>query len=387
MRQVATRVANTLGLSLRGTPLYYAELDDPAIHGEYIGVSTIESSRGHSFDECMAGFSIHADGIKVYSPVRTESGAMLRFTIHYPPSWVFHLEGWGVDHMLAVRQKETSTLAQFLLHFSGGFNMKADAAMILGEGMPALLGVFVRIDGSRRSAEVDCEELFKIFSEDSKDTEHGETWRSFLPVVDLNAARQVMDIGSAEEKQDVLRKIGRRIAFTEWNECVDLLTLIERGLNDPSPRTQREALDVFICGGRVVQGIAMVKGSLNRPLELMGGSTLEKAVEALTCLLYEAWLCNVYRARLIRDFQTDDIVLAHTCSSGVVSYTQYEAILDRARRTPAVLWAVAHQEELRAELERVRDYAEAIPQPVRDEASRALAEYPVDTVFVDTVFG
>ena len=116
-------------------------------NGQYVGISPIAASQGASYEESRVAFSVDQKGIILDTTIVSEDKPV-EFKVHFTPEWIFSLKGWGVEKCLSVRQHATSNLAQLIFCFTEDFpekqNPDFNVEMMLGEGMPASLGLFVR---------------------------------------------------------------------------------------------------------------------------------------------------------------------------------------------------------------------------------------------------
>lgn len=374
IRKNITRIASFFGLSLKGTSLYFAELSDSSIHGAYVGIDPLSASRGMSFEDCKLAFSLDGKGLKLHTTVYAEN-TPLEFKICFSPSWIFHLEGWGVDHCLSVRQHAESELAQLIFDFSGLSltGAKGDVLMLLGEGMPCVLGVFLRQKNT-----LDMEKVLRTLYESLYKPKEEPTEISWLQELDLSQAKITMGSRDTAQKVEILKMAGTNLWTGTDQEINDRLELVEMGLKDTNPTVQIQALDTFTVGGRVIGGVDLVANFLSQSNRGLRNGVSEEAVDAAVFLLYEAYSFNKKVAVLEQGFGTADIGIIHKKTDGVLSPEQYEAMNSIVSTKPQVRWTLSHQKILRDALEGVIATPNPfIPQSAISNAQRGLKDYPL----------
>lgn len=347
IRKNITRIASFCGLSLKGTPLYFAKLSDSSIHGAYVGIDPLSASRGMSFEDCKLAFSLDGKGLKFHTTVHAEN-TPLEFKICFPPSWIFHLGGWGVDHCLSVRQHAESELAQLVFDFSGFSvkGIKGDVLMTLGEGMPCVLGVFLHQKNT-----VNLEKVLRTLYESLYDPKKEPTETSWLQELDLSQAKITMASRDTAQKVEMLKIAANNLWTGTDQEINDRLELVEMGLRDTNPTVQIQALDTFTVGGRVIGGVDLVADFLDQNNRVLRSSVIEKAVDAAVFLLYEAYSFNKEVAVIEQEFGTTDIGTIHKKTDGLLSPEQHEAVNRIVSARSQVRWTLSHQKTLRDMLE------------------------------------
>src|SRR3989344_4936561 len=121
-----------------------AMITDKKLQGAHVGLNPILVSQGASYEESIVRFSMDDSGIVLEQRI-TADGSAFSFRIGFTRDWItIPVKGWGVDDGIAIRQELTPPLAQLIFLFPPRVKDGFDAVMILGEGVPAPLGVFVR---------------------------------------------------------------------------------------------------------------------------------------------------------------------------------------------------------------------------------------------------
>ena len=346
-------------------------------HGHYVGISPILASRGASYEESQVAFSVDQNGIVLDTTVVSENKP-LEFKVHFTPEWIFSLQGWEVEKCLSVRQHETSKLAQLIFCFTEDFpetkkktDLNFDVEMMLGEGMPASLGLFVRTGnpnvGSRVRGLYDA--YYKPKAEEAN--------HSWLSQVDIAEARKVMRSTSTDQyrKIEVLKNATQNMWTGTDQEIKDRLELVAQGLEDPSPEVQKQALDTFSVSGRVIGGVDLVvnffsKANLRDDVSVAG-------LEAATYLLYEAHKFNSDVALLQKDFGTTDPEMIQKKSNGLISPDQYDVLNKVCQQVPQTRWTVEHQIALTNAITRAASDPTKVSPEALKVATRALKEYSV----------
>ncbi len=365
---------------------FFARLSDPAIHGRYVGISPLNAIRGGSLAECKVSFAVDANGIKLDSAVECADGPV-PFVISFPASWIFHMRNWGVYHCLSIRQSAESKLAQLVIDFTKieAEGLEVDANMMLGEGMPAHLGVFFRqekIDRDEKLLErlyAFCRSAAGVEDEMLAEEMVVPAANSYLLPLDSVQAASIMATGEDTKKIETLNAAAHNLWTGDEAEIGQRLQVITLGLTDPSPAVRQKALSSFVLGGRVVGGVELVSRFLDQDVLLMDRDVLNEAVEAAVCLLYEACRCNRRVSYLIKEFGVIDPLKIRENCSGVVTPEQFEAINDAARISPQRRFSFAHQLSLRGVLEKVSHKLEDSKrhQAIFDRCLRGLADHPM----------
>lgn len=348
------------------------ELTDTAVHDTYIGFNPLAASRGASLEESRVQFSLDGNGITLLQPVAV-GGAVYNFSVHYSPEWAFHLKGWGVDECLALRQHRTSNLAQLIFCFTPRFSFaKHDVTMILGEGMPVPLGVFVR-QGKGLGT------LAGLYTKEYRPAPKQAVEQSWLVPIDVKAGKIIMTVGDREAKIKFLRDAEVNMWTGSTSEIQKRLEFAGVGLADPDPSVQIAALSMFELSGRVTGGVALVADVLKRHQSLRH-DVLEKALSAAACLLYETYYFNKERFELAAQFGTTDIAAIHKSSGGRLTPEQAKLVEEVARPiTPERTWTREHQELLLGVIARVLAESPSLSDYARKEGERALRDYALPT--------
>lgn len=372
--------------SSKGPKPFFAKLSDPAIHGQYIGISPIAVMSGCPLERCKISFSVDETGIRLDSAIECEQGA-LPFTIVFPASWIFRLRNWGVSHCLSVRQHATSKLAQLIFDFTKASieGLEIDVNMILGEGIPAHLGAFFRQEKVDQDASLlarlyDCLRAAIELDEGTVSGQQGSSANNshLLPLESEQAVR-IMATGTAAEKLEVLNTAGHNLWTGDEAEIKRRLEIVRLGLADPQAQVQKKALSTFVLGGRVVDGVEIVLGFLEQDVLAMDRGVLAEAVEAAICLLCDVTQYNKKTVGLIEEFGTLNLEEMRRKSSGMVTPKQFEAIEEVARVRPQRQFTLAHQRSLRAALVRIsQELAEREGyRKISDQCLQGLTNYPV----------
>jgi len=354
-----------------GMPWYVPTLSDKAIHGEYVGISPLLAARGASLEESTVRFAIDGSGVFLDTTLEFD-GAKHAFRTHYPASWVFNMQGWGVGHTLAVRQYETSKLASVIISFTSRSlsGTQSDAIMILGEGMPAPLGVFVRRKEGRDTQKELIALHARFFTPTTQQEEH-----SYLQPIDMVTATVAMAAGTVEERLAILKDARSNMWTGTDQEIKERLSLIAMGLRDDEADVQKEALTAFVFGGRVTGGVALVTEFLASPVQRRR-DVAEKAIEAATCLLYETHSFNKDVALLMTAFGTSEPGAIHQKTGGLLTPAQFESLQQIANSRPQRRWTLEHQQVLRDAIASTIAHRDTPPDALR-EGERALKEFPL----------
>ncbi|MBI4158586.1 MAG: hypothetical protein HY505_03155 [Candidatus Yanofskybacteria bacterium] len=344
-------------------------------YGHYVGISPIAASQGASYEESQVAFSVDQNGIILDTTVVSENKP-LAFKVHFTPEWIFSLQGWGVEKCLSVRQHKTSKLAQLIFCFTEDFpetkkkaDLNFDVEMMLGEGMPASLGLFVRTGNPNVGSRV--RGLYDTYYKPKTE----EASHSWLSLVDIVEARKVMKSTDKYRKIEVLRNSTQNMWTGTDQEIKDRLELVAQGLEDPSPEIQKQALDTFSVSGRVVGGVDLVVNFL-RKTNLRDDVSVA-GLEAATYLLYEAHKFNSDVALLQKDFGTTDPETIQKKTNGLISPDQYDVVNKVCQQVPQTRWTLEHQVALtNAITQAVSDQTKISPEALK-VATRALKEYPV----------
>jgi hypothetical protein len=326
---------------LTGLPGRQADLSDPSLKGDYIGINPLASAQGATFKESKIEFSLDEHGI-VLEQALTVGSKVYNFHVHYTLEWVFHLEGWGVERSLSVRQHKKSDLAALIFTFPPRMSFaKYDAMIMLGEGIPAVLGLLVR---KERGWDWPREK----YAETYQPAESEVTPNAWLPKIDYDAAEKILESKNEWSKKRLLENLGQNLWTGTEEEVCRRLLLIERGLKDSNEAVRCEALSVFTLGGRVTGAVPLVLSVLSEGISLPR-EVLAKAIDAASCLKYEADKHLAVRDALItvHGYATADIEQIHLVTKGIVSPDLYEMVKKVAEDIPpSRSWTKGHSEAL-----------------------------------------
>jgi len=370
LEQLRSRTGEALLSYLTGIPGRKVELSDKSVHGTYVGFSPIAASRGASFEESGLEFTIDEGGITMLERV-AHNGKPYDFNVLYSPEWVFHLEGCGMDNALALRQHATLTLASSIFCFATRFSPNShDVIMLLGEGMLAALGVFVRKErGLKR-----LEKIYRRVPKEREVVPH--TPDQWLSPINMENARDMMASGTLKGKLHIIEMAASNLWTGTDKEIEERIELVASGLKDPLMAVQIASLKTFQLGGRVVAGIDLVVDVLKKHREL-AGQTIEEALDSAACLLYETFRLNKERSNLERDFGSSDIAVIHNVSCGRVTPPQAKALGAVAREVPAQRrWTQEHQAKLLDAVALVMK-SDSVIGRAREIGERALTDYPL----------
>ncbi|MBI4120838.1 MAG: hypothetical protein HY457_01095 [Parcubacteria group bacterium] len=370
LQAMKAHLGNAVHGFLHGVPGRSVELSDTSIHGDYIGINPSAAAQGASFEEAMIEFSIGSEGVTFLSGVAS-GGILYRFRVCYSPEWVFHLTGWGVDGCLSLRQHQGSSLAALILSFPPRFSLaKFDAMMMLGEGMPMVLGVFVRKEKGIEVLKKLYARAYQLYEPDKPE----DDLRQFL-----GPKTPFLPSDSVERKKKAVADAGQNLWVGTEQDVAERLPIIEQGLLDDYPDVQLEALSVFQLSGRVTDGVDLVVGMLKRAASLHGPMyecVLEKALSAASSLLYETHKFTMQRVKLVQWFGSSVIADVHRVSGGSVTPDQMKVIVEVEREVPAHRrWTREHATALRGAMEEVLNGHRSISPESRQDATRALKDF------------
>lgn len=344
-------------------------------NGHYVGISPIAASQGASFEESQVAFSVDEKGIVLDTTVVSQDKP-LSFKVHFTPEWIFSLQGWGVEKCLSVRQHKTSKLAQLIFCFTEDFpeaskksDLDFDVEMMLGEGTPFSLGQFVRTGNPSVGSRV------RKLYDNSYKPKVEQISQNWLKSVDIPEARKIMRSASEYQKIQVLKDATQNLWIGSEQEIKDRLELVAMGLEDVSPEVQKQALDTFSVGGRVIGGVDLVVNFLRKTN--LRDDVLVASLEAATYLLYEAHQFNSDVALLQKDFGTTDPGEIHKKAKGLIAPDQYDILNKVCQKVPQTRWTLEHQMALtEAITQAVSDSTKVSPEALK-VATRSLREYPV----------
>ncbi len=342
--------------------------------GEFRGISPGLASQGKTFEESQLCFVFNKTGLILDAPLE-KNGRMVVFKIHFPTSWVFSLKGWDVDKGVAIRQHAESKLAQFILLYTEDFQSfrqklwhkkRADVTMILGEGMPAVLGVFLR----QPCSEKDLKEIY----DQAYKPPAPKPANNWLMSIDVSTAKETMELfGDSQAKIQLLEKATQNLWTGSSAVIKQRLELVALGLEDGDPEVQKQALRTFSLNGRVNAGVEMVVNFLKQPHS--DEEVLAEALESATCLLYEAHLYNREVRKILTDFDTMDLEKIRDKTKGLLTPEQYEILNRINQRKEEVCWTADQENALRNAIRQIMA-SRLLPSKAMQIGYRALIEYP-----------
>lgn len=376
-----------IAIALMSTAAFASDGIPDRYYGTYTGVSPILVTRGANYEESQVGFRVEQEGI--FWPTNIEGKV---FKIFYPNSWLIDvkksetLRGWFPDSVTstrwAIRQSQSSEAAQIIIDFSEAKigNTPFQATAILGEGMPVSLGVFVSEEGL--TAEDVANRTRSLFGAIRSEGVEEVSRERYNHLIDLNLeeARRTMETGEASAKVSVIQKAGHNLWTGLDAEIDERIELIELGLRSNSPAVQEEALNVFILGGRVTDGVSLVVAFLENAIQgsrRFQGAVLDKSVDAAVVLLYESHRHLERLAELRSKFGTIDIGLIHEKTGGIISAADADAIqyLTEERSTKRS-WTTEHFLELRRVLSLIKENKDSLfSEAAKSDAIRGLTDY------------
>lgn len=311
-----------------------------ARYGKYVGIS-FAAGQGASFQDSRLDFTYDASGLVLDSPVIAADGARYAFKTHFTPDWLIRpLKGWGVDRGLAVRQHAKSDLAQVIFMFKQDFLTVwvsgADVLMILGEGMPAPLAIFVRAD--RPDAQ---ERLRRMYANIQGPTREKADWLIQVPNVDAATFASY----DSFQKRKLMEDAGHNLWTGSSEEIHRRLAILELGMGDRNGNVQIAALSRFTLGARVVSATPLVAGFLQQ--RDVDPVVIDKAIDAAACLLYEARQSVGEASELQSGFQTVDPAELYAKTDGMLTPEQHQSVEHLAQRTSERLWTAKDYTVLR----------------------------------------
>ena len=304
------------------------ELSDKKIHGRYIGILLGPVSRGASFEDCLVEMSINELGITM--PFTEAGENQAKFQVHYPPGMVFHLLNWGVDDDLAIRQHPTSNLAQMIVQkvswygrlvTFARFQAWSDMGVILGEGMPMPLMLFVR----EKRGENMLRRLYKqVFAVDANDYYNREKWwHDRLVPVELPEIERVFEYGRVNEKAKLIESLGHNLWTGSQTVIAQRMNTLNRFLLDTDlVGVRSKVMQQFTLGARVVEAVPLIEGQYEW-LQTQDFNQSEvsmyaqQVADAARCLLYETFNHLKPRIEIKKRFGTLDVGVLHTQLLGV----------------------------------------------------------------------
>lgn len=358
-----------------GSPWCDVRFNDKHTRGAYIGIDVSAASSGASFTNSLVEYTIDHDGLTMSQQVQHQ-GKIHKFRTHFSREWIFRLMGWDVDGCISVRQHKNSDLAQIILAFSPSFCLNpVDMYVLLGEGMFAVLNVFVR--KNKRYSPLRWLLLKIIYFSAKRDgkVNASKEAHSWLIPIEVSDANMIMDSNNPTKKISFLDDVGHNLWTATSEELEKRLPIIEMGIMDRDPNVQRAALSTFVLGGRVTAGVQLVAKTLKQHQELDMHVT-EEAVQAATVLLYETYKFLKRDIGLRSAFNTSDITLVHEKSNGAITPEQAEELEDVVRHYPQHrIWTYEHYQKLRAVLSEFISSGGCAKQQTNENALRALREY------------
>lgn len=345
-----------------------AMITDKKLQGAYVGLNPILVSQGASYEESIVRFSMDDSGIVLEQRI-TADGSAFSFRIGFTRDWItIPVKGWGVDDGIAIRQELTTPLAQLIFLFPPRVKDGFDAVMILGEGVPAPLGVFVREGmGDAR--------LRKFYADEFR-PRMSDARESWLKPINVARAEEVMRSGMVREKTQLLKDAEHNLWTGTEQEIASRLDLIARGINDHNPKVQQTALEAFTLGGRVIGGVRLVTDALSR-YDTLKPEVLESAMDAATVLLYETYNHNKVLGEVRDVFKTVDVSAVHVLTGGLVTPHQFKALERIVRRPASRSWTAGQETALRNAIMTVVADKEHTSERARQIGVRALADYPL----------
>ena len=255
--------------------------------------------------------------------------------------------------------------------------------MYLGEGMFVPLGFFLHKE-KRAGAEAELLRLYDIardiMREEIENGRHINTDSAHLLDLDIGAAQKVMGSqGMLKEKIEVLHRASHNLWTAGEDVINERIEIIAMGLKSEFPEVRIKSLDTFVLGGRVTQGVPLLVDFFHQ-----GGfhdaTVFAKAVDAVTCLLYEAHSYNKEVGKLFGYFQTTDVRKIHEISKGVLTPDQTELINTQLNKRPSMRWTLDDQRSLRSILENAIDNGSAVRLDQAKECVEALKKYPLPMI-------
>jgi hypothetical protein len=333
--------------------------------GEFIGISPLLIRDGASLEDSYVSFSMDGDGVVIRPAKSSEESEQPKFGVHYSDRWI-------KDHgnCRAIKQNPKSNLASYIICFEDN---GTKAEMILGEGMPATLGVYkkVRGDASKQKealAQEYAEWRKKLGNPEKKTAANLNAWMSDLISIPKSLTVEKLKAMSEFERISTMYKVISNLWTGTKEEVESRMELIEAGLNDPSPKAQQKNIMQLQLSGRVTSMIDPIISLLEKP------SSDEKvhvgSIRMACILLYEADRHNKDAAFIKKAFGTLDLNEIYKKTNGIVEAELEKPLFDYSwnRNRPTLTqWTVADETKIRAALEKL------LPDST---AENCLKEYP-----------
>jgi hypothetical protein len=338
------------------------ELSDKKIHGRYIGILLGPASHGATFADCLVEMTINETGVAL--PFTETDTKEPGFQVHYPPGMVFHLLNWGVDDDLAIRQHPTSSLAQVIIQkvswykrlvSFARFRAWADIGVVLGEGMPMPLMLFVR----EKRGEKMLRRLYKqVFAVQSNDYYNEEKWRQdHLVPVDFSEIERVVTRGTVAEKAKLIESLGHNLWTGSQEKVAERIKVLDRFLTDTDlVGVRSKVMQQFTLGVRAVEAVPLIQRQyawlqtqdFNDPAV---GMYAKHVAHAARCLLYEAYSHLKPKINIKKRFGSLDLGNIHVQQDGVLDARDQSLFTDFFHSrdvTPSREWTVEHYKTLRS---------------------------------------
>lgn len=352
-----------------------AQADESKRYGVYIGTAPLLSMNGAAYDATRVQFVYDKDGIHV-TRAFGYGGTSLQFTVRYDNSWITRIKNWGIDDCPAVRQHKTSTLAQFVLCFHEAKDVatKGDVVMILGEGIPAVLGVYVRREkGDALLRSIHNEHFRPNTAKKFELDEH-------VHPVDLGSLRKKVEDGRLREHDQDMRSLEAGLWSASNARIDERLQIVKLAVASEDRVTRVGGLKTFCAGARVKQGIPIVSEVLYRISvgEEKDPDVQREAVSATACLLYEVTSTLKQQYELKQRYGTLSLDGIYLRTDGIIDPETAKLLDDVLReRYPAQAWSDDHHRSLTRSLTKALEYAQ-LSREARSEAQRALREYALN---------
>lgn len=349
----------------------------PRFYGSYTGLSPRAVQTGASFEDAQVRFRVDATGYTTIAPLAGGQVAVLQ-----GPEWYIasrSLEGVSDDapglSAYAVGQSPGSGLAsEFLLFRNEPQEGAPDVLMLLGEGMPLLLGRYYRDDarGPRTST---LRDLYEALRRERLEPAQSQEARDWLPPLDPRAA-DIMRDGTAGDRVSIIRRAGSNLWLGTDDDVKTRMALIEHGTRDADPQVRIAALRQFEVGARLTASVPLALAALARESD---SAVANEAVEAVTSLLSDAARSEKRSRMLTQRFGSSDVATIVRQLDRPVTREEYKALTDAESAAPTTRFTEAHAEALRRGLEEVLARAESgavsLSPAALATARRALVDY------------
>lgn len=364
------------------------ELSDPQVHGTYNGLILGLAAAGASFQDCIATMTINGDGITL--PFDVDDPFFLKpFKVHYPRDWVFHLENWGVDQCLSIRQYRNSNLAAYVLEDLPWWvrlvgrmrGIRTDFVLTLGEGIPVPL---ISLTHSKRGWG-SARRLYDLLQKDrqrfSDQTSSEEIENGWLVQVDEGRADAVIESGKVRERMQLVDDLMHNLWTATPPELARRMKFVEHLASDGMCLVRTKVMRGFTLGARVVPAVDIVVGRLqNLPsLDRVPPTAdvyqyVETIVDAARCLLCEVHGQISHWHKLIEQFGTTDLNQIHDMTNGVVDADIAATISHVVRKVPDHRrWEMSHHQKLCSALTVALE--QLTVKEIRENAEESLEKY------------